>query len=248
MGSGSFDLAPITDPSLVASEAAQVLGVREEPDGLLRKRCAPREGPQAAVDPRQLRAFDQRSANLANALLRAAPDIRSLQRATSGLARSRRTDVSRAPLPVPERTAGVEELARSTAVQLFIERTKLHKPGFRSHRKGRVRNRRARFKARWHSARAGLAAARMRALSVAEINKRLHDRFKLLTRGGRVLLPRQQTLRALVDWSYDLLQENEQLLLGSYASSSEGSTSPRVEGGLRRRATPAPPPETFSMS
>src|SRR5206468_4771357 len=58
-----------------------------------------------------------------------------------------------------------------------------------------------------------LAAARMRALSIADINGRLRDRFKLLTSGGRVLLARQQTLRALVDWSYDLLQANERLLL-----------------------------------
>ena len=58
-----------------------------------------------------------------------------------------------------------------------------------------------------------LAAARMRSLSVDEINARLHDRFKLLTGGSRVALERQQTLRALVSWSYDLLQENEQMLL-----------------------------------
>ena len=57
-----------------------------------------------------------------------------------------------------------------------------------------------------------LAAARMRSLSLQEINKRLHNRFTLLTGGGRVLLERQQTLRALVAWSYDLLSENEKLL------------------------------------
>ena len=58
-----------------------------------------------------------------------------------------------------------------------------------------------------------LAAARVRSLSVADINKRLNDRYKMLTGGSRVLQERQQTLRALVDWSYDLLNENEQLLL-----------------------------------
>ena len=58
-----------------------------------------------------------------------------------------------------------------------------------------------------------LAAARLRSLSVAEINKRLNDRFKLLTGGSRVALERQQTLRALVAWSYDLLPEPEQRLL-----------------------------------
>jgi len=58
-----------------------------------------------------------------------------------------------------------------------------------------------------------LAAARLRSLSVSDINARLHDRFKLLTGGSRVALERQQTLRALVSWSYDLLQENEQIVL-----------------------------------
>jgi tetratricopeptide (TPR) repeat protein len=58
-----------------------------------------------------------------------------------------------------------------------------------------------------------LAAARLRSLSVSDINARLSDRFKLLTGGSRVALERQQTLRALVSWSYDLLQENEQIVL-----------------------------------
>ena len=58
-----------------------------------------------------------------------------------------------------------------------------------------------------------LAAARVRSLSVEEINRRLDDRFRLLTGGSRTALPRQQTLRALIDWSYDLLHEPERLAL-----------------------------------
>jgi non-specific serine/threonine protein kinase len=58
-----------------------------------------------------------------------------------------------------------------------------------------------------------LAAARVKVLSVEQISKRLDDRFRLLTGGARTALPRQQTLRALIDWSYDLLTENERLLL-----------------------------------
>ena len=62
-----------------------------------------------------------------------------------------------------------------------------------------------------------LAAARVRAMSVADINARLKDRYKLLTGGGRVLLERQQTLRALVDWSYDLLDDSERLAVNRLA-------------------------------
>jgi non-specific serine/threonine protein kinase len=58
-----------------------------------------------------------------------------------------------------------------------------------------------------------LAAARIRMLSIEQISARLDDRFRLLTGGARTALPRQQTLRALIDWSYDLLSENERLLL-----------------------------------
>src|SRR5205085_5219437 len=57
-----------------------------------------------------------------------------------------------------------------------------------------------------------LAAARVRALDVTQIATRLNDRFRLLTTGPRTLLPRQRTLRAVVDWSYDLLEGGERSL------------------------------------
>ena len=59
-----------------------------------------------------------------------------------------------------------------------------------------------------------LAAARLRSLSLAGLHDRLDQRFRLLTGGSRTALPRQQTLRATVDWSYSLLNRAEQLLLG----------------------------------
>src|SRR6202022_3582984 len=58
-----------------------------------------------------------------------------------------------------------------------------------------------------------LAAARVRVLSIAQVASRLDDRFRLLTGGGRTAVPRQQTLRAAIDWSYDLLSEPERVLL-----------------------------------
>ena len=57
-----------------------------------------------------------------------------------------------------------------------------------------------------------LAAARVRGLAVATIANRLSDRFSLLVTGDRTVLPRQRTLRALIDWSYDLLTEAERTL------------------------------------
>src|SRR5205814_9344426 len=58
-----------------------------------------------------------------------------------------------------------------------------------------------------------LAAARVKALPVEQIATRLDDMFRLLTGGSRTALPRQQTLRALIDWSYQLLSEAERALL-----------------------------------
>ena len=71
-----------------------------------------------------------------------------------------------------------------------------------------------------------LAAARVRALSLAEIVASLHDRFRLLTGGSRTAVRRQQTLRASVDWSHALLTEPERVLLRRLAASSGASTRP----------------------
>ncbi len=67
-----------------------------------------------------------------------------------------------------------------------------------------------------------LAAARLRALPLATLAERLDDRFRLLTGGARTALPRQQTLRAVVDWSYDLLFEDERRLFARLAAFTGG--------------------------
>ncbi|MEC3995958.1 transcriptional regulator [Actinacidiphila sp. DG2A-62] len=74
-----------------------------------------------------------------------------------------------------------------------------------------------------------LAAARLRALSPRQIADRLDDRFRLLTGGSRTLLPRQQTLRAVVDWSWELLDEPERAALCTLSVFSGGCTLPAAE-------------------
>lgn len=74
-----------------------------------------------------------------------------------------------------------------------------------------------------------LAAARTKLLSVDQIAARLNDLFKLLTGGSRTALPRQQTLRALIDWSYDLLSEEERALLRRLAVFAGGWTFEAAE-------------------
>ena len=72
-----------------------------------------------------------------------------------------------------------------------------------------------------------LAAARLRALPLATLAERLGDRFRLLTGSARTALPRQQTLRAVVDWSYDLLFEDQRRLFAGLAVFSGGCAWPR---------------------
>jgi len=209
-----IDLAPITDSSLIASACAQVLGVREEPGRPITDTlCAHLKSRKLLLILDNCAHVISASAALANSLLRAAPDVRIVATSRQALQVPGEQTFPVLPLPVPDRTASVSELAQSTAVQLFVERAKLHKPAFDLTEKDAPAI--AELVARLDGIPLALelAAARIRSLSITDINKRLQDRYKLLTGGDRVLLPRQQTLRALVDWSYDMLNESEQVLL-----------------------------------
>ena len=209
-----IDLAPIRDETLVVSEVAQTLGVREEPDRSLLQSVSSHLKPL-----RSLLIFDncehliKQAATLVNALLRAAPHLRVLASSREALRIPGEQAYPVHPLPVPGRGDSLETLALSTAVRLFVERAQQHKPSFSLN--AREAPAIAELVARLEGIPLALelAAARVRSLTVSEINIRLTDRYKLLTGGGRVLQERQQTLRALVDWSYELLTHNEQAVL-----------------------------------
>jgi len=147
-------------------------------------------------------------------MLRAAPNLRVIASSRETLRVPGEHAYPILPLPLPSRGDSAEALAKSTAVRLFVARAKSHKPAFD------LTEREAPAVAELVARLEGiplaleLAAARVRLLSVADINARLKDRFKLLTGGDRTLQKRQQTLRALVDWSYDLLNDNEKCVLG----------------------------------
>jgi len=208
------DLAPIKDPSLVPNVAAQVLGVREEPGKAITQTLC-----DHVKDRKLLLVIDNcehlvsACASLADALLRGAPELRILTTSREALHIRGEQTYPVLPLAAPDRKAGLDVLLRSEAVQLFLERARLQRPSFT------LTDRDAPAMAEICARLDGiplaleLAAARMRSLSIGEINTRLQDRFKLLTGGSRVALERQQTLRALVSWSYDLLREQEQMLL-----------------------------------
>jgi predicted ATPase len=142
-------------------------------------------------------------------------------------------------LPPPQ--ADERDILGSEAVRLFVERARLVQPGFE------VTTTNAAALAQLCRRLDGiplaleLAAARVRGLTVEQIVGRLHDRFRLLTGGSRTALRRQQTLRALVDWSYDLLSEDERALLRCLSVFVSGWTLEAAE------AVSTAPPEALGL-
>ncbi|MEU0600390.1 AfsR/SARP family transcriptional regulator, partial [Streptomyces sp. NPDC006393] len=124
---------------------------------------------------------------------------------------------SREPLGVPgEVLRPVEPLPEPVALRLLAERGAAVRPGFRIDADEETAAACAEICRRLDGLPLGieLAAARLRMLTPRQIADRLDDRFRLLTSGSRTVLPRQQTLRAVVDWSWDLLDEDERDVLG----------------------------------
>ncbi len=120
---------------------------------------------------------------------------------------------SREPLGVPgEVLVPVGPLTRPAAVELFVDRARAVRPGFTADGDTRPVIDDICRRLDGLPLAVELAAARVRSLTLATLADRLDDRFRLLTVGARTALPRQQTLRAVVDWSYDLLFEDERRL------------------------------------
>ncbi len=225
-----LDLAPIRDGALVVSEAAQVLGVREEPDRpLLQSVCAHLKTRRVLLILDNCEHLVKPAADLAHAIVKVAPFARLLASSRQALRVPGEQIYPILPLPLPQRGDGAKALLRSPAVRLFVDRAQGHKPSFE------LNEREAPAVAALVERLEGiplaleLAAARVRSLSVADINTRLKDRYKILTGGARVHDERQQTLRALVDWSYELLTESEQTLLNRLSAFVGGFDMPAAE-------------------
>src|SRR5438477_8463756 len=211
------ELATLRDAQLVPQAVASVLGVKE---------AAGRPVSEALVrhfaDRHILLILDncehlvQGCAELAKQLLLAGPHAKVLAS-------------SREPLRIGgETTYPVPALPESEAVRLFVDRAGKAKPGFRVNGEAAALASVCRRLDGLPLA-IELAAARVRTLSVAAISSRLDDRFRLLTRGDQTALPRQQTLRALIDWSYDLLTADERAVLARLAVFAGGWTLEAAE-------------------
>jgi len=213
-GAWFLDLSPIREPGLVVSETARLLQVHEEPgQPMLQTLCTQLQQRHLLLVIDNCEHLVEAVAAMVHALLRSAPQLRILASSRVALRLAGEQTFPVLPLPAPAKGLNLAELAKLTAVRLFVERARAHKPSFELNAQEAPAV--AELVARLEGIPLALelAAARVRVLSVADINKRLQDRYKLLTGGSRQLQERQQTLRGLVDWSYELLNPLEQLLL-----------------------------------
>lgn len=209
-----IDLAPLRDGALVVSLAAQALGVRDEPGRpLLQSLCAQLQGQRVLLILDNCEHLLQPVARLAHALLQAAPQLVIVASSREPLRLPGERTVPILPLAVPGASDSALQLAASPAVQLFVQRAQSHRPDFQLDAEAAPAV--AALVARLEGIPLALelAAARVRSMSVADLNRRLARRYQVLTGGSAVLAERQQTLRALVDWSYDMLSPAEQRLL-----------------------------------
>jgi predicted ATPase/DNA-binding CsgD family transcriptional regulator len=215
-GSWLVELADTTDPDLIPRQIAATLGIREEPDQPMLGTLA-----TALRGRRMLLILDtcehivDGCAELVHQLLASCPQLRMIATSREPL-RVRGETVWRVPplsLPAHVDPLSLGDLPRHEAMRLFAERASAARAGFE------LGSDNAEAVARLCRTLDGmplaieLAAARVRALSVEQIASRLDDRFRLLASGDRTAPARQQTLRAAVDWSYELLSEPEQILL-----------------------------------
>jgi len=221
------ELAALSDPSLVPKAVASALGVPEQPGRVLTEALAHSlRGKSVLVILDNCEHLVAACAHLTDALLRACPNLRILATSREALGVTGETTwrVPSLSVPDPERLPSLDRFQEYEAVRLFIDRAVASAPQFA------VTNSNAPAVAQVCHRLDGiplaieLAAARIKALAVEQIASRLDDRFRLLTGGSRTALPRQQTLRAAMDWSYDLLSQKERAVLRRLSVFAGGCT------------------------
>ena len=211
-----IELAPLADPELITQTILSAIGITEQKGksplellkGYLREK-------KALIVLDNCEHLIEASAKLANALLSSAPGLKIMasSRETLGVDGELPYPVPSLSLPDLKHMPITEQLSQYEAVRLFIDRASLVSPHFVVDKDNAPFIAQICYRLDGIPLAIELAAARAKMLSVEQISRRLDDRFRLLTGGARTALPRQQTLRALIDWSYDLLSEKERLLL-----------------------------------
>lgn len=210
-----IELARLNDPALIPRTIATTLGLRDEAGNLAQTL-------KNYLEPKALLlVFDNcehlidAAAQWAETLLQAAPQLKIIASSREGLniAGEQVFHVPSLSVPEGERALTPDALTQSAAARLFIERATAANDLFRV--TAQNANAIAQICRRLDGIPLALelAAARVKALSVEQIAARLDDVFRLLSGGSRTAMPRQQTLAAAMDWSYNLLSKSERALL-----------------------------------
>jgi len=226
------ELAPLADPALVTHTIAATLGVREQPrrpiqdtllDYLRTKTLL------LILD--NCEHLIKTCAQLADTLLRAAPGLTIVvsSREPLGVAGETAYRVPSLPLPDPRQLHDLDALAQNDCVHLFMDRARASYPSFRLKQKNALAIADICRRLDGIPLALELAAARVAVFSPEAIASRLDDRFRLLTGGSRTALERHQTLRALIDWSYELLSDEERRLFRHLAVFAGGWTFEAAE-------------------
>ena len=209
------ELAPLGDPGLVGATVAAAVGLELAAGAVSQERVA-----SALSGKRLLLVLDNcehvidAAAMMAEALLRANPAVHVIATSREPLKAEGEWIHAVLPLAVPAGDVEDEDdLLRYGAVRLFVERARAAEPHFALDRRRAATIATICRRLDGIPLAIELAAARAAALGIEELAARLDDRFQLLTGGRRTALPRHQTLRATLDWSYELLPEPERLLL-----------------------------------
>ncbi len=211
-----IELAPVADPALVPQAIATALGLREESGRPISATLIDYlRGRKTLLLLDNCEHVIAASAQLVESLLQACPDLTILasSREQLGIVGETAFRVPSLSIPQLHQSPSLEALAHYEAVQLFVDRARLAMPEFTVTAENA--NALVQICRRLDGIPLAieLAAARVNMLGVEQIAARLGNAFRLLTGGSRTALPRQQTLRALMDWSYNLLSEAERALL-----------------------------------
>ncbi len=221
------ELAHISDPGLVAGALASALGVREAPDRPLTEVLVEQLEPgKALLVLDNCEHLVEGCADLAGILLKTCQDLQMLATSREPLrvAGEAVWMVPSLSLPDPQNRLSSPELAGYEAVSLFVERAQEADAGFALTEKNASAVTRLCSKLDGIPLAIELAAARIRVLTVEQISERLEDPLALLTRGRRTAAPRHQTLRAALEWSYELLSKPEQKLFARLSAFVGGWT------------------------
>lgn len=226
------ELAPLADPAFVPQTVVATLHLRQD---------SQRTTLQVLSDylrsKKTLLVLDncehviESCAQLSESLLRGCPRLKILatSREALGIAGETTYRVPSLMTPNPAQLPPLEQLEAMDSIRLFMERAAIAKSDFRLTRDNASSVAQICFRLDGIPLAIELAAARVKVLSPEQIAVRLDDRFRLLTGGSRTALPRQQTLRAMIDWSYSLLPEAEKVLIRRLAVFSGGWTLEAAE-------------------